>query len=168
MFNSGSDLLTWGTFNSYLELTFAINAMFATWPKLGEVLVDWLVRRARLEERKADSLKNEFVKVGGRILSLKKRCDRNIPRWRLAAAAMAFTVLFSLLLVPDSALIDSCWHLLIAAAVFPPIGASVHLGVWAFVCAIMNGIDMKEPPDSVNPEEVEAILRKITGEDAPR
>ena len=126
-----------------------------------------MIRRAKLdEESKRDSLKNELGKVGGRILSFNQRCDRNTPRWRTAAGVVAVVILFSLLLVSDSIPIDSWQHLLIAAAAFPPIGAALHLGAWALVCAIMNRMDMKKPPDSVNPEEVEAIVRRIAGEDA--
>ena len=157
--------MTWGTFHSFLELAFAINVMFATWPRLGQMLEDWLVEQAKLEQKKQFSLKNESMAVSQRILSFEKRCGKSIPRWRFASGVIALVILGSLFFIPDDVPVSVCFQALLAFAVSPPIGAAVHLGVGTVRCARKNRRDMAPPP--FDPQDVDKIVRRISGEDGP-
>ena len=139
--------------------------MFATWPRLGQMLEDWLVEQAKLEKKKQFSLRNESMAVSQRILSFEKRCGKSIPRWRFASGVIALVILGLLFFIPDDVPVSVCVQALLALVVSPPIGATVHLGLGTVRCASKNRKDMAPPP--FDPQDVDRIVRRISGEDVP-
>lgn len=149
-----------GEFSSFLEMIFAINVMFCTWPKPGELLTKWLIRRAQQDPGR---LGGGVEGVSKRIYAFQERCEKRTPVWRWLAGLVAVGILLSQLILPAFRVDVVGWgQLILFFLTFPLIGAALDLGLRARSCMKKNREDLRPRDSQMGALNVKDIADQLT------
>lgn len=155
----------WGDFSSFLEMAFAINVLFFTWQKPGEILTNWLIGRARLGPGR---LEGDIKEVSERIYTFQERCEKVTPRWRWTSGIFAFVILMLQLIMPAFHIQVVGWgQVLLFLVTFPIVGAALHVGGRALGCMMKNRKALAPQDTQMGALDVKEIAKQIVQSPIP-